>query len=114
MKVLMFIGVLLVPFLSLLSLKTKPLEGETIFSTNCAACHTIGSGDLAGPDLKGVTDRRSEDWLIRFIQSPKKLIKKGDPAAVELYNQYNQLVMPDQRLTDEQIKEVLSYIRSQG
>ncbi len=43
-------------------------EGETIFQAQCAACHTIGGGPLVGPDLLGVTERRENDWLIRWIR----------------------------------------------
>ena len=35
----------------------------------CNACHSIGEGKKIGPDLKGVTERREEAWLIKFIQS---------------------------------------------
>jgi protein SCO1 len=87
-------------------------KGEEIFKQNCSACHTIGSGDLAGPDLIGIQDRRTEEWLMTFIKSPKRMIKKGDKTAVTLYNKYNQVVMPDQKLNDDEIKEVLKYINS--
>ena len=33
-------------------------EGRAIFDLKCKACHTVGSGDLVGPDLEGVTGRR--------------------------------------------------------
>ena len=33
--------------------------GEEIFQSGCNACHTIGGGRLVGPDLLGVSERRS-------------------------------------------------------
>src|SRR4029450_2119355 len=33
------------------------------FTRVCSACHTFGKGSLIGPDLKGVTNRRTRAWL---------------------------------------------------
>jgi protein SCO1 len=42
--------------------------GQYLFATRCAACLTIGHGDVVGPDLRGVTLMRDEAWLARFIK----------------------------------------------
>lgn len=89
-------------------------DGEALFKQNCTACHTVGGGRLVGPDLKGVTDKRSEDWLVKFIKSSQSLIKSGDAEAKAIYEEYNQVMMPDQNLSDDQIKSILTYIESQG
>ncbi|MCZ6702499.1 MAG: cytochrome c [Ignavibacteria bacterium] len=89
-------------------------QGETIFKKTCIACHTIGSGRLVGPDLKNVFDRRSEEWIISFVKSSQSMIKSGDPDAVAIFNEYNKLVMLDQNLTDDQIKDVMRYIKKQS
>lgn len=85
-------------------------SGEERFKTACAACHTIGEGKRVGPDLKGVTERRTEEWLLKFIKSSQSVIKSGDPVAVALFNEYNKTPMPDQPLDDGQIKEILAFI----
>ncbi|NOZ46733.1 MAG: c-type cytochrome [Chlorobi bacterium] len=85
-------------------------DGEQLFKTNCAVCHKIGA-KLVGPDLMGVNDRHSEEWLLKFIKSSQTVIKSGDEAAVKLFNENFKLVMPDQpTLSNEDIKAVLSYI----
>ncbi len=84
-------------------------SGEQKFQELCSACHTIGKGTLVGPDLKGVTERQSEQWLVEFVTSPQKMIASGDPTAVELRKQYP-IVMPDLPLTQAEIKAVLGYI----
>ena len=89
-------------------------QGETIFNKTCIACHTIGSGRLVGPDLKDITDRRSEEWLISFVKSSQSMIKSGDPDAVAIFNEYNELVMLDQNLTDDEVKDVMLYIEQQS
>lgn len=85
-------------------------EGEQLFNQICIACHTIGKGKLIGPDLANVQQRRSEDWLLRFIRSSQTVIKSGDPIAVQLFNDYNQMVMPDNNFSDAQIRAILDYI----
>jgi len=85
-------------------------EGEILFIQICRACHTVGEGRLVGPDLINVTKRRTEEWLISFIKSSQAKIKSGDPDAVALFNEYNQIIMPDQNLNDGQIRNILNYI----
>ncbi len=85
--------------------------GEQTFQVTCAACHTIGGGRLVGPDLAGIHEKRSQAWLEQFVKSPKSLIDSGDADAVAIFEEYNQLVMPDAFITDEQIKAVLAHIK---
>lgn len=78
----------------------------------CAACHSLGEDKKIGPGLKGVTERRDEEWLIKFIKSSQTMIKEGDKLAVQLFEEYNKVPMPDNNLTDEEIKELLAYIEN--
>lgn len=88
--------------------------GEQIFQTTCFACHTIGGGRLVGPDLAGVHDRRSQEWLERFVASSQAMVKDGDAEAVALFEEFNRVPMPDSFISEEQIRQVLSYIKSQS
>jgi mono/diheme cytochrome c family protein len=88
--------------------------GEQIFKTNCGACHTVGKGKLVGPDLKGVQDRHSEEWILKWVHSSQALVKSGDKDAVKLFNDNNQIQMPDQALSDAEVKTVLDYIKTGG
>jgi len=85
-------------------------EGETLFNQICVACHTIGKGKLVGPDLADVHKRRPEDWLINYIKSSQTVIKSGDPYAVNLFEEYNKQLMPDNNYTDSQVLSVIAYI----
>lgn len=89
--------------------QTTP-EGQAQFSSKCYSCHNIGSGDKTGPDLKGVTSRRTKDWLHAYIQSPTALRDKGDPIAADLFRRFPATVMPDQALTPDQIDSILAMI----
>ena len=60
------------------ALKFTP-EAAATFNKRCTACHTYGKGIKVGPDLKGVTERRKRDWLVKFIHASSVVIKSGDP-----------------------------------
>lgn len=85
-------------------------EGQALFGTKCYSCHNIGSGDKQGPDLKGVTTRRTKDWLLEFINAPAAVNAKGDPVASQLFKKFSPTVMPDQALTPQQIDSILMMI----
>lgn len=85
-------------------------QGEQLFSQRCFACHTIGAGKLIGPDLANVNTRRTEKWIIKFVQASQGVIKSGDSAAVSVFNQHNKIIMPDQDLNNNQIKSIIDYI----
>jgi len=89
-------------------------EAQDVFESKCALCHTIGSGDIKGPDLIGVNDRRPQEWLIRFIRSSNSMIEEGDPVATELFSKYNQNEMQDWKYSDSEIIELLNYIAGFG
>jgi mono/diheme cytochrome c family protein len=81
-----------------------------LFQVKCGVCHTIGQGRLVGPDLAGVQDRRSQEWLMEFIRSSQTMINKGDPQAKALFEEYNQVIMPDPMISDGEIQALLQYI----
>ncbi len=89
-------------------------KGQYLFSTRCAACHTIGHGDKIGPDLLGVTGTRKTDWLARFIATPDKVLAAKDPIAMSLFKRYHRIQMPNLRLSDEQVGMLINFMREQS
>ena len=89
-------------------------KGRYLFSTRCAACHSIGQGDKIGPDLLGVTTVRDRTWLTRFIQAPDKILQDGDPIATALFKKYKQVQMPNQRLGDADTAALIGFLESQS
>lgn len=83
--------------------------GQENFTAVCGACHTVGGGRRVGPDLKGVNDRHSKEWLLKFIKSSQAMVQSGDPAAVALFNEFK-ITMPDVTLSPAEIEDVLAYI----
>jgi len=89
-------------------------DGKAIFTTTCTACHSIGKGTVVGPDLKDVTKTVSEDWIKKWIRGSQAMVDAKDPAAVEIFNKFNMIPMPDQALSDAEVKAVLDYIKSES
>lgn len=85
-------------------------EGQALFGTKCYSCHNIGSGDKTGPDLKGVTTRRTKEWLNEFINAPTAMNSKGDANATQLFKKFSPTIMPDQALSQGQIDSILMMI----
>ncbi len=85
------------------------VKGEAIFKAKgCTACHAYGKR-LTGPDLKGVTRRRTAQWMEAQILHPEVMIKQ-DPIARALFAEYN-LQMANQGLVPDEAKSVIEYFK---
>lgn len=88
--------------------------GQAQFKTLCAPCHTIGVGDHVGPDLRGVTERRQQAWLAAFIQTPNKVLAEKDQIALALAAKFPGVRMPNLKLSDTDVADLISYIGAQN
>jgi len=88
-------------------------DGEATFKKTCSVCHTIGNGKLVGPDLKNVHTKRKEEWLLKFIKGSQAFIQSGDVDAKAIFEEFK-MAMPDQNLSDAEIKAVIAYIGTQS
>jgi cytochrome c551/c552 len=115
-----FTAILLITFLVLRATHAiadnaivSPDKGKAIFTTQCTSCHNVNA-QVVGPALANVDQRHTVDWIVNFVHSPKTLIQNNDKAAVALYNQFNQIIMPDHlNLSEDDVKNILSYIKSE-
>lgn len=104
-------AVLLIPML-LLAQSLSAFDAPAYYEKSCSSCHTIGGGDDVGPDLKGIQERRSREWLHKFIKSSQSLIQSGDPEAVAVFSKFKNKKMPDQDLSDAEIDALLEFIKT--
>jgi protein SCO1/2 len=91
-----------------------PQQGEKLFATRCAACHTLGGGDRIGPDLLGVAQKRDPAWLTRWVAEPDKMLAEKDPLAMRLFEQYRGIRMPNLGLSPGQVSAVVAYMKKSG
>lgn len=100
---------------TLLGISAHGQETADYFRQHCFSCHTIGGGNLTGPDLKDVTQRQDRDWLIRFIMDPRAVIDSGDPYAQDLLQQARGVVMPTiAGMTPERAGTLLDLIEAES
>lgn len=84
--------------------------GEKLFTAKaCSGCHAFGRR-VTGPDLAGVTHRRSREWMTSQMQHPEVMTKQ-DPVARELYAKY-MVQMPNLSVTDDEAHKLVEYFKS--
>ncbi len=88
----------------------EAVAGKLAFESKCLACHTIGQGKKLGPDLAGVSRHHTVDWLTRWLKSPEQMLKT-DPMAQKMLKEYNGIPMPNQSLTDAEIRQFIKYFQ---
>ncbi|MFT5667088.1 MAG: mono/diheme cytochrome c family protein [Vicingaceae bacterium] len=102
-------------FLLAFSVSTTALQaqedGEKLFKSYCASCHSPGANQLVGPGLAGVYDKYEKEWLYKWIKNSSALIATGDAQAIAVYEQYNKVIMPAQPVTNIQIDAILDYLK---
>lgn len=84
--------------------------GEAKFKAICTACH-MAEQRMIGPALKGVYERRNPAWVMNMIIAPDKMLKE-DPIAKALLKEYNNAIMLNQNLSEEETRQVAEYLRT--
>jgi protein SCO1/2 len=95
-------------------LRLDQQPGQALFAKACATCHTIGGGDLVGPDIKHIEQRRDRSWLTRFLKAPEKMRAEKDPIMLEVSKQYPAVMMPNLGLMDDDVADLLQYIEARS
>ena len=84
-------------------------QGKGIYEVKCQSCHKLTEERLVGPGWKGVTDRRTPEWIMNFVTNVDVMIEK-DTAAQRMLEEC--LVrMPNQNLSETDARSVLEYMR---
>jgi mono/diheme cytochrome c family protein len=84
--------------------------GELFTQRGCVACHKIGEGRLVGPDLMGVTERRSYEWIYAMVTAPDSMLQ-NDSTAKALFAEYF-TPMPDQKVQPDEGEALYEYLRA--
>jgi len=84
-------------------------HGASIFKNMCSACHKMDK-KFVGPQLAGVSERRSPEWIMNMILNPEQMIKE-DPIAKRLLIESNMAVMANQGLEEDEARALVEYFR---
>lgn len=94
---------------------THPLDeqmvaaGKQVYEVKCQSCHKLTDERLVGPGWKGVTDRRTPEWIMNFVTNVDEMIEK-DTAAQRMLEEC--LVrMPNQNLSEQDARATLEFMR---
>jgi mono/diheme cytochrome c family protein len=85
-------------------------SGKELFEKQCTGCHSIGGGDGAGPDLKGVGSRRPAEWLVRVIVEPDKLAAEKEPTQTGLVKKYGS-EMPNLGISRDDAQKIAAFLQ---
>ena len=85
-------------------------QGAAAFKQKCTACHKA-EGKLIGPAMKGIYERRHPAWVMNMLLNPTKMVKE-DPIAKALLAEYNNILMINQNLSQEEARAITEYLRS--
>src|ERR1051325_8225502 len=85
-------------------------DGEYLYRSLCANCHSIGHGDRIGPDLGAAVATHDRGWLAEYTLHPDVLRAKKDPQAMALMSKYAEVRMPNLDLNAAEVEALFRYI----
>jgi len=85
-------------------------QGKAVFTQKCTACH-MANRKLIGPAMQGIYNRRSPEWVMNMLLNPTEMLK-DDPIANALLKEYNNVMMLNQNLTNEEARSISEYLRT--
>ena len=82
--------------------------GKGVYELKCAACHKLTDQRVVGPGWKGITSKRTPEWIMNMTLNVDVMLEE-DPTARELLKEC--LVrMPNQNLSMEDARAVLEFM----
>ncbi len=84
-------------------------KGLAVSEVKCTSCHKMTDERLVGPGWKGVTERRTPEWIMNFITNPDPMIDKDPEVQAQL--EICLVRMPNQGISDEEARQILEFMR---
>ena len=84
-------------------------KGQEVSEVKCTSCHKMSDEKLVGPGWKGVTERRTPEWLMNFVTNPDPMIDKDPELQAQL--EICLVRMPNQGVSDDEARGILEYMR---
>ncbi|MEJ0033607.1 MAG: c-type cytochrome [Bacteroidota bacterium] len=93
------------------SCTSKEEKGQTLFERNCSSCHNFRA-DGIGPQLGGVVEKTSTEWVKNFIKDPKSMIDAGDEHASATYSHFNTYMPGFGHLPDGDLDAIVAWLKT--
>jgi cytochrome c2 len=84
-------------------------KGQNVYDVKCMSCHKLTEERLVGPGWKGVTQRRTPEWIMNFATNVDEMLAKDAEAQAQL--EICLVRMPNQNLTDDDARGVYEFMR---
>lgn len=85
-------------------------RGAATFKQKCTACHQPNAR-LIGPAMTGIYERRNPAWVLNIMLNPTQMLKE-DPIGKALLQEYNNVLMLNQNLSQEEARALAEYFRT--
>ncbi|MCX6158069.1 MAG: cytochrome c [Ignavibacteriota bacterium] len=89
--------------------KSMVTEGQALFQKKCSTCHRMDE-KLIGSALRGITKRRTPEWIMNMILNPDGMIKENKEAR-ELFEKLKVRMAP-QNMNEDEARKILEYLRT--
>lgn len=87
-------------------------RGEALFMKLCKSCHRMTDSVMVGPGLAGVTERRSDEWLRRWLEDPSAM-RAADPDAQALAKPFRSHMRKIRDMESSQNREdIIAYLKN--
>ena len=90
--------------------KEKAKSGLVIFTNKCALCHEIDMNKV-GPPLRNAVKNFSPEFMLNMMVNPLEM-QKSNATTKELMKKFNNVPMPDQKVTQQDALNIYEYLRS--
>jgi cytochrome c len=87
------------------------VEGKSLFQKKCSTCHRLDE-KFIGSALRGITKRRTPEWIMNMILNPDGMIKENKEAR-ELFEKLKVRMAP-QNMNEDEARKILEYLRSEN
>ncbi|OYP98392.1 hypothetical protein B7L09_29320 [Pseudomonas mandelii] len=87
--------------------KPSPLFGAQPFTQQLVLFEEFG------PEKLGVTRQRAPAWLSRWIREPDRMLAEKDPIALELFERFDKIPMPNLRLDENAAQSIMGFLQEE-
>ncbi|MDH5510101.1 MAG: cytochrome c [Nitrospinota bacterium] len=100
--------------------KASAGDGEGLWgSKKCKNCHNLSDKKKVGPGLAGVTSKRSEEWLVKWLTDTKGTWDDGSADTMKMkadhgIEKQKKPKMKAPKMSEQDAKDIIAYMKASG